>query len=397
MATAGGSGGGNASSLETPARHATLETPARGGGSGGADAGAFLADALTKAGIMDADSARAYGSLFSRYMRQQRRATLDWSKISPPSRDMLVDYAALEACPPHEPLQHELLNKIAIVKLNGGLGTSMGCRGPKSAIHVRSGHTFLDLTVRQVEWLNARHGVDVPLVLMNSFRTHESTVRLLNKYQSHAVTITCFEQSCYPRVDRDHYTPVPVAPYSRETEEGWAPPGHGDVYRALDRSGVLDALLAQGKEIAFISNIDNLGASVDLNIINYLVSTDAGFAMEVRGGGRQVCARHYRRRNGVAWLHTHASVISHHLLCRRCCAQVTDKTRSDVQGGTLIQYESKVKLLELAQVPREHQQDFKSLRTFTCFNSAWGGGCGWARSASGRRRVCARTSSQPAL
>jgi hypothetical protein len=30
--------------------------------------------------------------------------------------------------------------------------------------------TFLDLTVRQVEYLNTKYGVDVPLILMNSFR-----------------------------------------------------------------------------------------------------------------------------------------------------------------------------------------------------------------------------------
>jgi UDP-N-acetylglucosamine pyrophosphorylase len=140
-------------------------------------------------------------------------------------------------------------------------------------------------------------------------------VKILNKYQHHNVTITCFTQSSFPRIDRDHYTPVPLEPFSPETvsgvgtarrharvgadtrrcgvgdpgavrfpsrgtrfrclspllrpasqQEGWYPPGHGDVYRALDRSGVLDSLLAQGKEIIFISNVDNLGATVDLNV-----------------------------------------------------------------------------------------------------------------------------------
>lgn len=43
------------------------------------------------------------------------------------------------------------LNKLAVVKLNGGLGTSMGCKGPKSLISVRSENTFLDLTVQQIE------------------------------------------------------------------------------------------------------------------------------------------------------------------------------------------------------------------------------------------------------
>lgn len=45
------------------------------------------------------------------------------------------------------------LNKLAVVKLNGGLGTSMGCKGPKSLISVRNENTFLDLTVQQIEVL----------------------------------------------------------------------------------------------------------------------------------------------------------------------------------------------------------------------------------------------------
>ena len=45
----------------------------------------------------------------------------------------------------------ELLDKLVVVKLNGGLGTSMGCQGPKSLISVRNDQTFLDLSVRQIE------------------------------------------------------------------------------------------------------------------------------------------------------------------------------------------------------------------------------------------------------
>jgi len=100
------------------------------------------------------------------------------------------------------------------------------------------------------------------------------------------------------------------------------------VYRALDKSGVLDALLGQGKDLVFISNVDNLGATVDLDILYHLVTKDVRFCMEV-----------------------------------------TDKTRGDVQGGTLVEYGGKAKLVELSQVPREHEQAFKSLRTFTCFNT----------------------------
>lgn len=63
--------------------------------------------ALTTAGILDGETAKAYGNLFSRFMRQQRKATLDWDKLTTPGRgDMVVDYADLEHCPEHEPLQH---------------------------------------------------------------------------------------------------------------------------------------------------------------------------------------------------------------------------------------------------------------------------------------------------
>lgn len=44
-----------------------------------------------------------------------------------------------------------ILDKLAVLKLNGGLGTTMGCVGPKSVIEVREGMTFLDLSVRQIE------------------------------------------------------------------------------------------------------------------------------------------------------------------------------------------------------------------------------------------------------
>ena len=52
---------------------------------------------------------------------------------------------------PSEGRIKEMLDKLIVVKLNGGLGTSMGCRGPKSVISVRNDLTFLDLTVQQIE------------------------------------------------------------------------------------------------------------------------------------------------------------------------------------------------------------------------------------------------------
>lgn len=49
--------------------------------------------------------------------------------------------------------------------------------------------------------------------------------------------------------------------------------------------------------------------------------------------------------------------------------EVTDKTKADVKGGTLINYEGNVRLLEIAQVPSDHVEDFKSVRKFKIFNT----------------------------
>lgn len=172
---------------------------------------------------------------------------------------------------------------------------------------------------------------------MNSFRTHQDTISFLNKYSSHNISITCFVQSCYPRLYKDTYTPVPMHRFEPgspgHNEEAWYPPGHGDLWRALSQSGVLDALIGQGKEYIFISNIDNLAASVDLRILHHMVCSDST--------GEPV----------------------------QFCMEVVDRTRGDVQGGTLVEYEGRARLIEQAQVPPEHMAAYKSLKAFNHFNT----------------------------
>lgn len=223
-------------------------------------------------------------------------------------------------------MKSSLLGKLAVLKLNGGLGTSMGCVGPKSVIEVREGMSFLDLSVRQIEYLNRTYGINVPFVLMNSFNTDDDTQNIIKKYEGHNVDIMTFNQSRYPRVLKDSLLPV-----SKDFDSpisDWYPPGHGDVFESLHNSGILDELLGRGVEYLFLSNVDNLGAVVDLNILEHMRETNAEYVMEL-----------------------------------------TDKTKADVKGGTIIDYEGTVRLLEIAQVPREHEQDFKSIKKFRYFNT----------------------------
>jgi UTP--glucose-1-phosphate uridylyltransferase len=124
-----------------------------------------------------------------------------------------------------------ILSKLAVLKLNGGLGTTMGCVGPKSIIEVREGMTFLDLSVRQIEHLNEKYNVNVPFILMNSFNTDEDTARIIQKYQNHNINILTFNQSRYPRVDKESLLPCPQDADSDKAN--WYPPGHGDIFDAL--------------------------------------------------------------------------------------------------------------------------------------------------------------------
>ena len=195
----------------------------------------------------------------------------DWDRIKSPAADQIVPYDTLVA-----PNNQANLNKLAVLKVNGGLGTSMGepsprspsivlissrlpgMTGAKSALEVKDDMTFLDLTVRQIEHLNTTRVVDVPLILMTSFNTHEDTLRIIKKYVNQQVRITTFNQSRYPRIFKETLLPCPRR--ADDDKKHWYPPGHGDVYNALFHSGVLDQLIAEGKEYLFVSNSDNLGA-----------------------------------------------------------------------------------------------------------------------------------------
>jgi UTP--glucose-1-phosphate uridylyltransferase len=101
---------------------------------------------------------------------------------------------------------------------------------------------------------------------------------------------------------------------------------------SYSNSGLLDQLIAAGKEYIFVSNVDNLGATVDLNIYQQMINSQAEYLMEL-----------------------------------------TDKTKADVKGGTLIDYEGNLRLLEVAQVPSDHLEEFKNVNKFKIFNtnSVW--------------------------
>jgi UTP--glucose-1-phosphate uridylyltransferase len=178
-----------------------------------------------------------------------------------------------------EEADRELLDQAVVVKLNGGLGTSMGMTKAKSLLEVKDGRTFLDLIAEQVLELRERSGARLPLVLMNSFATREDSLAALARHGDLAAGLPAdFVQNKVPKVRADDLEPV-----TWEADPGmeWAPPGHGDLYTALVTSGMLEAMLDQGYRYAFVSNSDNLGAVLDPRILAWLASSGAPFLMEV--------------------------------------------------------------------------------------------------------------------
>merc|ERR1712088_744332 len=240
-----------------------------------------------------------FKNLFGKFINSTG-PSVKWDKIEKLPQESIEPYSHLP-CPESKEAVKALLDQLVVIKLNGGLGTSMGCSGPKSVIPVRNDLTFLDLTVQQIEYLNKKYDSNVPLVLMNSFNTDEDTMKIIRKYSGFKVQIRTFNQSRYPRINRESLMPVARSCKTEDDINAWYPPGHGDFYQSFANSGLLTEFVEAGKRHCFISNIDNLGATVDLNILNFIHRNDKEFVMEV-----------------------------------------TDKTRADIKGGTLIQYEGKL-------------------------------------------------------
>jgi len=173
----------------------------------------------------------------------------------------------------------EALNDVVAIRLNGGLATTMGLRHPKSLVQAREGKTFLDIIAGQTLALRRRYGIRLPLLLMNSEATQTDTERALAAHpELDAGSPVTFIQSMIPKLEAATMAPVS---WPAEPALEWCPPGHGDVYGALQRSGVLEQLLEAGFRHAMICNIDNLGAWVEPRIPAHMARQQIPFLMEV--------------------------------------------------------------------------------------------------------------------
>jgi UTP--glucose-1-phosphate uridylyltransferase len=240
--------------------------------------------------------------------------------------DQLSDVPAYEDLPGKE--DREALDKTVVIKLNGGLGTSMGMQQAKSLLEVKEGRSFLDIIAGQVLELRKRFDARLPLVLMNSFYTRDDTLEALERHPELESDVPAdFVQNKEPKLLVDDLTPVE---WPDDPDLEWCPPGHGDVYTALQTSGTLDALLEHGYEYAFLSNSDNLGAVLDPRVLSWFAAEELPFVMEV-----------------------------------------CEKTPADRKGGhpAVLQETGRLVLRETAQTPEEDLERFSDIDTWKYFNT----------------------------
>jgi len=232
--------------------------------------------------------------------------------------------------PPDAARAATLLKQTVLIKLNGGLGTGMGLEKAKSLLPVRGDDTFLDLIARQILRMRAQTGNEVPLfMLMNSFSTSADTaMHLAARFPQLGGTETWeLMQNKVPKVLASSLEP---AAWPANPDQEWCPPGHGDIYACLVGSGWLDRLLGGGVRYAFVSNSDNLGATLDSAILAWFADSGMPFAMEV-----------------------------------------TRRTESDKKGGHLAVRLSDGRFLlrESAQCPKDDEKHFQNIDLHRYFNT----------------------------
>jgi UTP--glucose-1-phosphate uridylyltransferase len=213
---------------------------------------------------------------FAHYYRLLERGE---TGMIPESSIEPVEMERLDDVEVDDEVSREAIRHTVVIKLNGGLGTSMGMDRAKSLLCVRRGLSFLDIICRQTLNLREQYDAPLPLILMNSFRTSEDTMDAIARYEGLPVEGLPLEflQNKEPKLLVDDLTPLR---YLKDPDLEWCPPGHGDVYTALRGTGLIDRLIELGYRHVFVSNSDNLGATPDPRVAGWFAGSGAPFAIE---------------------------------------------------------------------------------------------------------------------
>jgi UTP--glucose-1-phosphate uridylyltransferase len=259
---------------------------------------------------------KVFSLLFNQYL-DGNMGYIPWDSIAPLGENDAVEIDSLSD---FKELGTQQAHRVAYLKLNGGLGTTMGCKGAKSSIIVHNHHTFLDIVKDHLKDVRKKYQAPFPLILMNSFNTTDQTNDIMDDFPYIELL-----QHEFPRINATTKEPF-ISTQNPQSE--WNPPGHGDVLLSLITSNLAKNLIQDGIDYIFISNIDNLGPDFSPEILGYMIKNNLDFMIET-----------------------------------------TPKTQADVKGGTIVNAKGKLSLLERPQVAPQYRPNFDDLSTFKVFNT----------------------------
>ena len=155
--------------------------------------------------------------------------------------------------------------KVGVVILAGGMATRFG-GVVKAVVPVLEDRTFLKLKLDDVRLA----GPEVPVYVMSSFATHERLQQHVQELGAKHVEV--FAQFVSLRL-------TPEGQLFKEADGDVSPyaTGHGDLTFALRKSGLLAKFRAGGGTLLMMSNVDNLGATLDPSVIG--AHLDRGLAL----------------------------------------------------------------------------------------------------------------------
>ena len=164
--------------------------------------------------------------------------------------------------------------ELAFCTMAGGMATRMGGI-VKALVEVIPGHTFLQMRLADNRTASKRAGRPVPLWLMTSDATHDDIVAALKK-EGAGDHVAAFRQNLSLRL-----TPEGELFRGDDGKPSEHATGHGDLVDALRRSKLLDRFVAAGGKYVWITNIDNLGASIDPAILGrFIEATQKGIDVQ---------------------------------------------------------------------------------------------------------------------
>lgn len=148
--------------------------------------------------------------------------------------------------------------KLAVVTMAGGQGTRLGHSGPKGTfdLGLPSHKSIFELICDTLKEAVAKYRVDIPWYLMTSEENYQATVDFFEKHNYFDYPkneVKFFKQGKLPMLNTEGKILLNEEGTSKQAADG-----HGGIFEAMRKDGVLYDMKEKGIEWVFIGGVDNV-------------------------------------------------------------------------------------------------------------------------------------------